>query len=219
MNVARVVTREARAVQVDIRGVGWHVVCSGRVAVEAGLAVAVADARLGVDAGHAADADWDVVVSAAARAIGRCRVHAAHVVGNEGMLDVLVVWVVDELVRLVRRIARRLRSGEGVGLSARALEDALVERARRWRSLAKMRELVGIDDMGYDAGVVAIAHVVTRVLRDGRVEARDALSVVRRVVGEVCETDGMMLFWRKCRVRRGARLVDVASYHVRCVRA
>ena len=95
----------------------------------------------------------------------------------------------------------------------------MVERARRWRSLAKMRELVGIDDMGYDAGVVAIAHVVTRVLRDGRVEARDAWSVVRHGVGEICETDGMMLFWRMCRVKRGARVVDVASYHVRCVRA
>ena len=110
-------------------------------------------------------------------------------------------------------------SGEGVRLVARALGDALVERARRLRSLAKMRELVGVDGMRYDAGVVAVAHVVTRVLRDGRVEARDALSVVWRVVGEVCETDGMRLFWRKCRVSRGARLVDVASYHVRCVRA
>ena len=219
MHVARAVTREARAVRVDIGGVGWRVVRGDRVAVEAGLAAAVADARLGVDEGQAADADWDVVLVVGVRAIGRCLVHAASVVGKEGLLVVLVVLVVDELVRLVRRVGRRLGSGEGVGLVARALEDALVERARRWRSLAKMRELVGIDDMGYDAGVVAIAHVVTRVLRDGRVEARDALSVVRRVVGEVCETDGMMLFWRKCRVRRGARLVDVASYHVRCVRA
>ena len=219
VRVARAVTREAHAVRVDVGGVVWRVVRGDRVAVEAGLAAAVADAWLGVDEGQAAEADWDVVLVVGVRAIGRCLVHAASFVGKEGLLVVLVVLVVDELVWLVRRVGRRLGSGEGVGLVARALEDALVERARRWRSLAKMRELVGIDDMGYDAGVVAFAHVVTRVLRDGRVEARDALSVVRHVVGEVCETDGMMLFWRKCRVSRGARLVDVASYHVRCVRA
>ena len=62
MHVARVVTREARAVHVDIGGVGWRVVRGDSVAVEAGLAAAAADARLGVDEGQAADADWDVVL-------------------------------------------------------------------------------------------------------------------------------------------------------------
>ena len=39
VHVARAVTREARAVHVDIGGVGWRVVRGDRVAVEAGLAV------------------------------------------------------------------------------------------------------------------------------------------------------------------------------------
>jgi hypothetical protein len=215
--VVRAVIGEACAVHVDVGGVVWRAVRCDRVAVEAGLAAAVDDAWLGVGEGQAAEVVWDVVLVVGVWAVGRRLGHGASLVGNEGVLVVLVVVVVDELVWLACRVGLRRRSGEDVRLVARALGDALVERARRLRSLAKMRELVGVDGMRYDAGVVAVAHVVTRVLRDGRVEARDALSVVERVVGEVCETDGMRLFWRKCRVSRGARLVDVASYHVRCV--
>ena len=150
----------------------WRVVRGDRVAVEAGLAAAVADAWLGVGEGQAAEVDWDVVLVVGAWAVGRRLGHGASLVGNEGLLVVLVVVVVDELVWLARRVGLRRRSGKDVALVARALGDALVERARRWRSLAKMRELVGIDGMRYAAGVVAFAHVVTRVLRVGRVFKR-----------------------------------------------
>ena len=167
----RAVVGEAGAVHVDVGGVVWRAVRFDRVAVEAGLAAAVDDAWLGVGEGQAAEVDWDVVLVVGVWAVGRRLGHGAILVGNEGVLVVLVVVVVDELVWLACRVGLRRRSGEDVRLVARALGDALVERARRLRSLAKMRELVGVDGMRYDAGVVAVAHVVTRVLRDGRVEA------------------------------------------------